>query len=169
MKLAFILFLGVLLTGCVQEEKEVVQIKIQSPVFEHNQPIPGKYTCDGEDVSPPFTFANVPKEAKSLALVVDDPDAPFGVFDHWVAWNIPPDTRELPEAARIEKQGRNDFGELGYRGPCPPPGKAHRYRFKIYALDTVLDLPEGAGKEELERAMEGHVLGKGELIGTYMR
>jgi hypothetical protein len=144
-------------------------MKIHSSAFEHNQPIPRKYACDGEDVSPPLTFADVPEGTKSLALVVDDPDAPMGVFDHWIAWNLPPDTKELSEGARVEKQGKNDFGELQYRGPCPPSGSAHRYRFKAYALDTILDLPEGASKKQLEKAMEGHILAKGELVGTYKR
>lgn len=174
---SILIFLIGFLAGCIQEEVktkekelwEVAQMKIQSSAFEHNQPIPRKYTCDGEDVSPPLTFADVPKGTKSLALVVDDPDAPFGVFDHWIAWNLPPDTRELSEAARVEKQGRNDFGELRYRGPCPPPGPVHRYRFNVYALDTILDLPEGVSKKQLEKAMEGHILAKGELVGTYKR
>lgn len=144
-------------------------MEIKSPAFEHGQPIPKKYTCDGEDVSPPLTFSGVPNDAKSLALVVDDPDAPLGVFDHWIVWNLDPDLKELPENASVEKQGKNDFGESKYRGPCPPPGPAHRYRFKVYALDAMLDLPEGARKKELEKAMEGHILAKGELIGTYSR
>ncbi len=144
-------------------------MKIQSSAFEHNKPIPRKYTCDGEDVSPPLTFADMPKGTKSLAIVVDDPDAPLGVFDHWIAWNISPDTRELTEGARVEKQGKNDFGEQRYRGPCPPRGAAHRYRFKAYALDAMPDLPLGASKKQLEKAIEGHILAKGELIGTYKR
>ena len=148
---------------------EVVQMKIQSPAFEHEQAIPRKYTCDGEDVSPPLVFRDVPKGTKSLAIVVDDPDAPLGVFDHWIAWNLPPDARELSEGARVEKQGKNDFGEQRYRGPCPPRGSLHRYRFKLYALDATLDLPIGASKKQLEKAMEGHILAKGELVGTYKR
>lgn len=174
--LSMLILLGVYLAGCVQKEvskekelREVVQMKMHSPAFEHNQPIPKRYTCDGEDVSPPLAFADVPEGTKSLALVVDDPDAPFGVFDHWIVWNLPPDTRELSENARVEKQGRNDFGELRYRGPCPPSGPVHHYRFKMHALDTMLDLPQGASKKQLEKAMKGHVLAKGELVGTYKR
>jgi len=94
---------------------------------------------------------------------------PLGVFDHWIVWNLPSDIGGLPENARVEKQGKNDFGELRYRGPCPPPGKTHRYRFKVYALDTILTLPGGESKKQLEKAMEGHILAKGELIGTYAR
>lgn len=174
--LIFLILLGIILSGCMQEEVkpkeklvEVAQMKIQSPAFEHGQAIPRKYACDGEDVSPPLVFTDVPKGTKSLAIVVDDPDAPMGVFDHWIAWNIPPDTRELSEGARIERQGKNDFGEQRYRGPCPPRGAAHRYRFKVYALDAMLDLAEGASKEQLEKVMEGHILAKGELVGTYKR
>ncbi|MFQ5974963.1 MAG: YbhB/YbcL family Raf kinase inhibitor-like protein [Candidatus Hydrothermarchaeales archaeon] len=144
-------------------------MKIQTVAFEHNQPIPRKYTCDGEDISPPFTFIDVPKEAKSLALVVDDPDAVIGVFDHWIAWNLPSDIKELSEGAHIEKQGKNDFGELRYRGPCPPPGPTHRYRFKAYALDIMFDLPEGESKKQLEKTMQGHILAEDELVGTYNR
>ncbi len=144
-------------------------MKIQTVAFEHNQPIPRKYTCDGEDISPPLTFTDVPKEAKSLALIVDDPEAVIGVFDHWIAWNLPSDTKELPEGAHIEKQGRNDFGQLLYRGPCPPPGPTHHYRFKAYALDILLDLPEGASKKQLGNAMQGHILAEDELVGTYNR
>lgn len=173
----FVLF-GVFLTGCVQLEevrtgekelREVIEMKIQSSVFGNNQPVPRKYTCEGEDVSPPLSFSDVPKEAKSIAVVVDDPDAPGGVFDHWVVWNIPASTKELPEGAKVEKQGKNDFGELRYRGPCPPRGSPHRYRFKAYALDAVLDLPAGIRKSELEKAMERHILAKAELVGTYRR
>ncbi|MFQ5815484.1 MAG: YbhB/YbcL family Raf kinase inhibitor-like protein [Candidatus Hydrothermarchaeaceae archaeon] len=171
-----IILLGVL-AGCIKEgvetkEKEsmeVIQMEVSSSAFEHNQPIPGKYTCEGEDVSPPLAISGVPGEAKSLALVVDDPDAPMGVFDHWIAWNLEPDTRELSEGVHVETQGKNDFGELRYRGPCPPPGPMHHYRFKVYALDAMLDLPRGATKGQLEEAMEGHILAKGELVGTYKR
>ncbi len=143
-------------------------MKIQSVAFEHNQPIPRKYTCDGENISPPFTFVDVPQEAKSLALVVDDPEAVVGTFDHWIAWNLPPDTKDLSEDANVETQGRNDYGVLRYRGPCPPSG-THHYRFKAYALDTLLDLPEGASKRQLEKAMQGHILAEDELVGTYNR
>lgn len=143
-------------------------MQIQSNAFEQNRPIPRKYTCDGENISPPLTFVDVPREAKSLALVVDDPEAVVGTFDHWIVWNLPPDTKELSEGANIEIQGRNDYGVLRYKGPCPPSG-THHYRFKAYALDTMLDLPEGASKKELENAMQDHILAEYELIGTYNR
>ncbi|MEK6976914.1 MAG: YbhB/YbcL family Raf kinase inhibitor-like protein [Candidatus Hydrothermarchaeota archaeon] len=171
--LASIVLVG-LLSGCVQEDVrrgpvEVVQMKVQSTAFQQGQAIPRRYTCDGEDLSPPLSFSEVPARAKSLAIIVDDPDAPGGVFDHWIAWSIPPGTRELGEGARVERQGKNGFGVAQYRGPCPPRGPAHRYFFKVYALDTMLDLPGGVTKEELEGAMEGHTLAKGELMGTYRR
>ncbi len=143
-------------------------MQIQSNAFEQNRPIPRKYTCDGENISPPLTFVDVPREAKSLALVVDDPEAVVGTFDHWIVWNLPPDTKELSEGANVEIQGRNDYGVLRYKGPCPPSG-THHYRFKAYALDTMLDLPEGASKKELENAMQDHILAEYELIGTYNR
>ncbi len=143
-------------------------MKIQSEAFEHNQPIPRKYTCDGENISPPLTFVDVPEEAKSLALVVDDPEAVVGTFDHWIVYNLPPDTMDISEDADVETQGRNDYGVLQYKGPCPPSG-THQYRFKAYALDTLLDLSEGASKKQLENAMQGHILEKDELIGTYKR
>jgi len=180
MKKGFILIilLGVFLPGCIQQEEagtgekvlsEVIEMKIQSSAFGQNQPIPRKYSCEGDDISPPLSFSDIPKEAKSLAVVVEDPDAPGGVFDHWIAWNIPASAKELPDGADVEKQGRNDFGELRYRGPCPPRGSPHRYRFKAYALDAILDLPEGIRKSELEKALEGHTLAKAELVGTYRR
>ncbi|MEE8358085.1 MAG: YbhB/YbcL family Raf kinase inhibitor-like protein [Candidatus Hydrothermarchaeales archaeon] len=143
-------------------------MQVQSNAFEQNRPIPRKYTCDGKNISPPLTFVDVPREAKSLALVVDDPEAVVGTFDHWIAWNLPPDIKELSEGANVEIQGRNDYGVLRYKGPCPPSG-THHYRFKAYALDTMLDLPEGASKKELENAMQGHILAEDELIGTYNR
>lgn len=142
---------------------------LDSPAFEHHQTIPKKYTCDGEDVSPPLSFQELPPGAKSLVLIVDDPDAPSGTFDHWIVWNLPADTAMLEEGARVPRQGKNHFGEQRYRGPCPPPGKPHRYFFKLYALDTLINLPAGSSKHSVEEAMEGHILGKAELVGTYQR
>jgi Raf kinase inhibitor-like YbhB/YbcL family protein len=143
---------------------------LESSAFGHAQPIPNRYTCDGEDLSPPLRWANVPEEARSLALVVDDPDAPRGVFPHWVAWGLDPGTGGLGEGETTLSEGRNDFGTVGYRGPCPPPGHGrHRYVFRLYALDRDLELDSGAEKAELERAIEGGVLTTAELVGTYER
>ncbi len=148
---------------------ETLAMKVESSAFKANQKIPRKYTCDGQDVSPPLTFRDIPKETKSLAIIVEDPDAPSGIFDHWVAWNIPGDTNELAEGAQIANQGTNHFREMRYRGPCPPKGKPHRYFFKVYALDTLLTLPNGISKEQLEDALDEHILAQGELIGIYQR
>lgn len=152
-------------------------MELSSEAFEDGGNIPSKFTCDGKDVSPPLSLSEIPGAAASLALVVDDPDAPGGVFDHWVIWNISPDVGSIPEGVTADKsveslganQGRNDFGEIGYRGPCPPPGPAHRYRFKLYALDDKLDLEPGSTKRELESAMEEHIVAEADLIGNYGR
>lgn len=143
-------------------------------VFESQKPIPSKYTCDGENVSPPLKFLQIPPGVKSFALIVDDPDAPKGTFDHWILWNLPPEIRELSEGAlEIQqlvpkpKQGTNGYRKQKYQGPCPPAGKPHHYFFKLYALNTQLNLPDGASKQEVEKAMEGHVIDYAELVGTY--
>lgn len=145
-------------------------------VFENQKPIPTRFTCEGEDLSPPLTFSGVPKGTVSMVLIVDDPDAPRGTFDHWIVWNIPPTLEGLSEGAEelfskntAVKQGLNGFKDLSYRGPCPPPGKPHRYYFKLYALNTLLNLKEGVSKQEVEKAIEGHILEKAELMGTYQR
>ncbi|HET7057538.1 MAG TPA: YbhB/YbcL family Raf kinase inhibitor-like protein [Nitrospiraceae bacterium] len=150
-------------------------MKLQSPAFRQGDPIPAKYTCDGMDVSPPLTWTDPPQGIRSLALVADDPDAPRGTWVHWVAWNIPADTRSLPEALPKQhslqtgmKQGTTDFKKIGYGGPCPPSG-THRYFFKLYALDLAFDLPGNTTKAELEKAMNGHTLQQAELMGTYQR
>jgi len=144
-------------------------VKITSPAFEHEGKIPSKYTCDGKDISPPLRFEDVPKGAASLALVMDDPDAPMGTFDHWVVWNIPPETRSVEEGREPSGvQGKTSFGRMGYGGPCPPRG-VHRYFFKLYALDTVLNLPAGSRKKDLEEAMKGHVIEQAVLMGKYSR
>jgi Raf kinase inhibitor-like YbhB/YbcL family protein len=142
-------------------------LMVKSPVFENNKPIPKKYSCDGEEVNPPLTVDGIPKPTKTLALIVDDPDAPRGTFDHWVMWNIAP-ARAIGENTVPGTQGVNSAGQHAYVGMCPPSG-THRYFFKIYALDTELSLKESANKKELEKAMQGHVLAKGELIGLYRR
>lgn len=144
-------------------------MKISSSSFEHNERIPKKYTGEGEDVSPPLSIEELPEKTVTLALIVDDPDAPMGTFDHWVTWNIAPESAEIAEGAEVPIEGLNHFEELRYRGPLPPPGPVHRYFFKAYALDTSLDLPSGSTKEEVEAAMEGHIIGQAELIGTYQR
>lgn len=143
-------------------------MKLTSPVFQHQGGIPSKYTCDGDGVSPPLSISGIPENAKSLALVSDDPDAPVGTFVHWVAWNIPPDTAQIPENHKFQNEGITDFGRKGWGSPCPPSG-AHRYFFKLYALDTVLSLPPTARKKDLENAMKGHVLAEAQLVGIYRR
>lgn len=145
-------------------------MKIESAAFGHGKPIPQKFTCQGEGVSPELSFHDIPHKTESLVLIMDDPDAPSGTFDHWIAWNIPAETQNLTEGTQLLKQqGKNSYGKKGYRGPCPPPGNAHRYFFKLYALDDVLSLPDGAVKKQVESAMEGHILAMAELIGTYQR
>jgi Raf kinase inhibitor-like YbhB/YbcL family protein len=143
---------------------------LESSSFENAQPIPDRHTCEGEDMSPPLRWTSVPEGTRSLALIVDDPDAPGGVFTHWLAWGVDPAAEELGEGESAPREGRNDLGTSGYRGPCPPPGHGrHRYAFRLYALDTQLELAAGAAKPELERAMEGHVLMTAELVGTFER
>ena len=151
-------------------------IRLASPEFADGAAIPIKYTCDGKDVSPALQWSGLPAGTKSLALIADDPDAPGGTFVHWVLYDLPSSASELPEGvAKVEtlpngaKQGTNGARSLGYRGPCPPQGNPHRYFFKLYALDAELGLPPGATKEDLLKAMEGHVLAEGQLMGTYQR
>lgn len=153
-----------------------MSISLTSPAFAEDQPIPEKYTCAGPDVSPPLKWSSAPANTKSFALIVDDPDAPGGVWVHWVIYNLPStttalaeNTPQLPKLSDGTKQGINDFRQTGYGGPCPPPGKPHRYFFKLYALDTLLDLKPGATKKDLLKAMEGHVLAEGQLMGIYQR
>ena len=148
----------------------MAEFALESSAFEHAQSIPNRYSCEGEDVSPPLRWSNVPEGTRSLAMIVDDPDAPGGVFTHWLAWGLDPAAEELAERESAPHEGRNDFGTSGYRGPCPPPGDGrHRYVFRLYALDTQLELPADAAKAELEQAIEGHVLTTAELVGTYER
>lgn len=151
-------------------------MEITSGAFTEGKPIPQEYTCDGADISPPLDWTDVPPDAKSLALIADDPDAPGGTWVHWVLYNLPPDIAGLEENVPVDaqlvngaSQGINDFKRTGYGGPCPPPGKPHRYYFKIYALDSMLDVVDGATKQALLDAMDGHVLGEGHLMGTYRR
>jgi Raf kinase inhibitor-like YbhB/YbcL family protein len=148
----------------------MADFELTSSVFDEGQPIPEKYSCDGENVSPSLSWSSPPEGTRSFALIVHDPDAPSGDFVHWVAWGIDPGAGGLEEGAHPPGEGANGFGENGYGGPCPPPGHgAHRYFHELFALDTELDLEEGASSEQLEDAMEGHVLGGAELVGTYER
>ncbi len=144
-------------------------MKLESLEFAHHQPIPTKFTCQGEDVSPQLNFFDLPEGTATLAIIVDDPDAPGGTFDHWIAWNISPELGMIREGGPVPNHGLNHFNQMRYRGPCPPPGGPHRYFFKVYALDTVLDLEDGATKEQLLDSMEGHILDQTELVGTYQR
>lgn len=144
--------------------------------FANRGEMPRKYTGEGADLSPALQWAGVSLTTRSLALIVDDPDAPRGTWTHWLIWNIPPHLTSLPEGVPAQEvldtgacQGTNDFNRIGYCGPCPPPGKAHRYFFKLYALNAVLDLKPGAGRKDLERAMRGHIVSQGESMGTFAR
>ncbi len=142
------------------------ELTLRSPAFEANKKIPKKYTCEGDSISPPLTIEGVPSEAKTLALTLEDPDATIGTFDHWVAWNIPAFTSKIEENKPVGTEGLNSARDIGYHAPCPPSG-SHHYIFKIYALDTTLELSLNSKKKDLEKAIEGHVLAKGELIGLY--
>jgi Raf kinase inhibitor-like YbhB/YbcL family protein len=156
-----------------QEKK--MEIKLESSAFKDGQSIPKQYTCDGVNISPPLEWSGVPKNGKTLAIICDDPDAPAGTWVHWVVYNLPADDMGLIEnTPATDKltggglQGKNDFGKIGYGGPCPPSG-THRYFFKLYALDAETDLKPGATKSDLLKAMEGHIVAQGELMGTYSR
>lgn len=149
------------------EGNKVQTMRLASPAFKDREYMPKKFTCQGLNVSPELTIDNIPGKARSLALIMDDPDAPMGTWVHWTVYDIPV-TAKIEEGAIPGKQGINDFGRKNYGGPCPPSG-THRYFFKIYALDKKLGLGEGAGKADLEAAMEGHVLEKAELVGLYRK
>ena len=149
--------------------------ELTSTAFAPGQPIPSKYTCNGENVSPPLRWSDPPQGTQSLALICDDPDAPAGTWVHWVLYNLPAKTRALAEAVPANadlpdgsRHGKNSGGRLGYSGPCPPSG-THRYFFNLYALDTVLGLASGADKSQLLQAMQGHILAQTELMGTYKK
>ncbi len=155
--------------GSAEPGKPAV-LSISSPAFLHNGNIPAKYTCDAKDMSPRIIIRNVPRGTMSLALVMEDPDAPKGTWVHWVVWNISPGTGEIPENSVPSGavQGRNSWDRNNYGGPCPPSG-THRYFFRLYALDAVLNLGRGAGKRDLEKAMKGHVIAGAELVGLYRK
>lgn len=155
---------------------EVMAFELRSPAFKQGEDIPRKYTCEGEDISPALKWTGTPEGTKSFALINDDPDAPVGIWVHWVIYDLPADSTGLKEGISKEpmladrsKQGLTDFAALGYGGPCPPPGKPHRYFFKLYALDVMLNLNPGATKKQLLKAMEGHILSETQLFGTYKR
>lgn len=148
---------------------EVVSMKLTSPDFSNNGPMPSELTCDGLGISPELNIEDAPKNAKSLVLINDDPDAPVGTWDHWIVFNIPPTTEKIPKGQEPQGiGGRNSWGRTGYGGPCPPSG-THRYFFKLYALDTTLSLKENASKKDIESAMKSHIISKAELMGAYKR
>jgi Raf kinase inhibitor-like YbhB/YbcL family protein len=153
-----------------------MQIQLSSTAFKEGGAIPVAYTCDGKNISPPLSWASVPQSAQSLALIVDDPDAPSGTWVHWVVFNISPTLGSLSEGVSSSGSqdafgtpGTSSFRKSGYGGPCPPKGKPHRYFFKLYALDILLGLKSGASKTDVEKAMQGHILAQGQLMGTYGR
>ncbi len=164
--ITLLLFSGV--TG--KEVTKMGTFAVASPAFTDNGNIPKQYTCDGKDVNPPLVIENIPRGTKSMALIVDDPDAPMGIWVHWVLWNMDPATKEIKEHSvpAGALQGRNDFRKSSYGGPCPPSG-THRYFFKVYALDTVLNIAASSTKQDLEKAMKGHILAEARTVGLYKR
>lgn len=173
MKYFYFILLIILTTFAMTQGGKMV---IKSPDFKNGEPIPKAFSCEGEDISPKLEWDNAPEGTKSFALICDDPDAPMGTWVHWVIYNIPKDSRflekNIPKKPKLENgalQGKNSWPRTGYNGPCPPPGKAHRYYFKLYALDTILNLKENATKEELLSAMKGHILQEAQTMGTYKR
>lgn len=175
-------FIGILLaTSCgpsatPSAPSTAAALDLTSTAFADGASIPTKYTCDGNDASPPLSWSDPPEGTVSFALIVDDPDAPLRVWVHWVAYDIAADTRSLPENLPGQEQlpggglqGSNSWDNLGYGGPCPPPGSTHTYHFKLYALDTTVDLEPGATKRTVTNAMDGHVLAEGRLTGDYAR
>src|SRR4030095_4782705 len=142
-------------------------LQVSSSAFKDNGVIPVKYTCEGENINPAISVQNIPQQTKSLALILDDPDAPNGGFNHWIMWNIDP-SATINENSAPGTQGKNGAGKISYTGPCPPSG-THHYHFKVYALDTKLDLESGADKTQLENAIKGHIVVSGELIGLYKK
>jgi Raf kinase inhibitor-like YbhB/YbcL family protein len=159
-----------------RDDSPTAGLELTSPSFRDGETVPVRHTCDGEDLSPALRWSGAPVETRTFALVCDDPDAPRGTWVHWLIWNLPADTIELsegmpprPELPSGARQGLNDGGDLGYGGPCPPPGKPHRYFFSLYALGSALNLPPGINRSDLEAAMEGHILARGVIMGTYER
>ena len=158
-------------TGKEVKKMTVRNISIKSPAFKNMEYLPVKFTGDGEGVNPPLIFENVPPNAKCLVLIMDDPDAPYGTFDHWLMFNLPPKTKTVKEGSVPAEavKGKNSAQDMGYVSPYPPRGKPHRYVFKLYALDTLLKLKEGADKKQIEKAMEGHIISQANLIGLFVR
>lgn len=165
MRIPVIIFCITILCQAALAEEGAMQLT--SPEFEHNQMIPKKYTCQGEDINPPLEISGIPQETVTLVLINDDPDAPGGTWDHWIIWNIMP-SQAIEEDSIPGMQGKNSWGRNDYGGPCPPSG-THRYFFKLYAIDSELDLQEGATKGQLEAAIDGHILKQSELIGLYKK
>ena len=176
-KIGFILFYGVVLLGATHYLGGfAMAFQLQTDAFESDGKIPAQYTCDGENLSPPLMWQGAPSGAKSFALILDDPDAPMGTWVHWVVYDIPAAVSHFEEGVLSSetiqegaKQGITDFGRPGYGGPCPPPGASHRYFFKLYALDTLLNLPPHQTKSDLLTAMHGHILAQAEWMGRYQR
>ncbi|MFH1639445.1 MAG: YbhB/YbcL family Raf kinase inhibitor-like protein [Chloroflexota bacterium] len=180
-RMSLICLLLLLLPGCASggtalPDETKMRLSVSSRAFSEGERIPVVYTGQGEDISPPIAWSGAPAETASFALIMDDPDAPGGTFTHWVLFNLPPDARALAEAIPTQNelsggalQGKNDFGDTGYGGPSPPPGSSHRYRFTIYAADTVLNLEAGVSKKQVMDALEEHILAWGQLSGTYGR
>ena len=146
-----------------------VALSLSSPAFQAGLSIPQRYTCDGQDASPPLRWSHVPRRARSLAIELADPDAPGGVFIHWLLWNLSPRTRGIPAQANRSTEGRNTFGQIGYSGPGPPQGSTHHYVFTLFALDRKLALPRGASPSRFHAALGGHVVSRRALVGTYGR
>jgi len=183
-RVQFLLFLSCLIllltVSCSAHQKDLETdsnlMKLTSENFTSNTTILEKFTCDGENISPALTWVNSPDGIKSFALICDDPDAPGGTFVHWIIFNIPGSSTRLyenvPHQNKLQDstlQGTNDFGEIGYGGPCPPSGKIHHYHFTLYALDCMLDVPAGVTKSKVVNAMQGHILDQAELVGLYNR
>lgn len=164
--LVTIVFLA-LLDGLTARAQEPKTFELASPAFKNQEAVPEKFTCHGADVNPQLDIVNVPEGTKSLAVIVDDPDAPEGIWVHWVVHNIPPDTTKIAENSKVGAEGLNDFGIFRYRGPCPPNKKVHHYSFRVYALKDKLELNEGFIKSDLERAMDGKIIAQAQLVGTY--
>jgi Raf kinase inhibitor-like YbhB/YbcL family protein len=174
-----ILFTGLLCSSCSNDAQpsgkgDVAKIQVTSTAFEDGQPIPEKYSGQGDNVSPPLQWSDASQQTKSFALICEDPDAPSGTFTHWLVYNLPPTTMSLDENVPKGQsmvygflQGKNGFGNVGYGGPAPPSGEVHHYVFKVYALDIILLLPGGGDRSDLLSAMDGHVIGEGELTGTF--